>query len=60
MAESGKKIMEIKAKKGKEKIPFHLKVLHLLQDYKLGGLIDELSRVDTRVKELDLQFLYKF
>ena len=60
MAESGKKIMEIKAKKGKEKISFHLKVLHLLQDYKLGGLIDELSRVDTRVKELDLQFLYKF
>ena len=46
MAESGKKIIEIKAKKGKEKISFHLKVLHLLQDHKLGGLIDELSCAD--------------
>lgn len=44
--ESGKKIMEIKAKKGKEKISFHLKVLHLLQDHKLGGLVDELSCAD--------------
>ena len=43
MTESGKKRMQLKNKKAKEKIPFHLKVLHLLQDQKLGGLIDEAS-----------------
>jgi len=38
--------MDIKAKKGKEKISFHLEVLHLVQDHKLGGLIDEQSCAD--------------
>ena len=54
MVESGKKIMELKEKKGKEKIPFHIKVLHLLQDHKLGGLLTNNQVLLTRAKELGL------
>ena len=59
MAESGKKIMEIKAKKGTEKISFHLKVYIC---YKIINLVDSLMNyhVLTRVKEFELLFLYKF